>query len=359
MNRRKGSVRVAALVILLLTSLASAQDAKNPKILIGDPELARLQQGRKELTEQEKKDLERTGFTGLELMTYVHANQLPGKKDTDYFRWVRWTELGIVQTQLNALRAKYYFEDYKTLLGRKKIKPGDVEVKWLGFMLLPQAVSGDAFVVSELNRSAKDFRARLAQIRPFRLKRVRSVTPAEKNVTFFGSLATHDDWNVREPWEEEHTIIGEDSIQGRSCFVVESKNWLDKSPYYSRRVTWVKKETFVDLHEEQFDPNGKIFKVMDKEWELHLSGYWLNTRWIVADPATGNQSLEERLEWLIDQGLTDADFSTRALEREEPWRRSTISPPPIERISDFPPAPEVRWTFWEKKGERPKVVGRK
>jgi hypothetical protein len=130
-------------------------------------------------------------------------------------------------------------------------------------------------------------------------------------------------------------------------------------PYYSRRVTWVEKENFLDLHEEQFDPKGRIFRLMDKDWELHSSGYWINASWSVVDLASGKRSLEERLEWLIDRGLTDADVSQRALEREESWRKPTATPHPIEKISAFPPAPKVRWEFWQKKGEKPLTVGKR
>jgi hypothetical protein len=47
----------------------------NPKIVVGDPMKARLQQGRKELTSLEKEEIARYGYTGLEIMTYVYANK--------------------------------------------------------------------------------------------------------------------------------------------------------------------------------------------------------------------------------------------------------------------------------------------
>jgi hypothetical protein len=97
---------------------------------------------------------------------------------------------------------------------------------------------------------------------------------------------------------------------------------------------------------------------MDKEWELHPSGNWVNKLWIVLDVASGKKSVEHKVEWVFDQGLTDRDISLRMLDKEEPWRTPKAMLPPIEKVSDLPPDPQVRWDFWEKRGERPSLAGK-
>jgi hypothetical protein len=345
-------------LFVFLPAFLFAQEVKNPKVLIGDPSLARLQQGRKELTGEEKKDLERTVFTGLELMTYVHVHRRPGK-DAEYFRWVRATDIGgIIQTTMHSVREKHYFKSHRALLTEDGIKPGDIEFRRMGFYFLPLVNKGDTYLQAALYKSRTDYRPSLGHFRPFSLRRVRSVITPDKPTTYYGALETHDDFYAREPWEEEHRILGEDSCGDKSCFVVESKNWFVKNPYYSRRVTWVEKESFLDLHEEQFDPQGRLFRVMDKEWELHGSGYWVNKLWIVLDVASGQKSVEEKTEWAFDQGFSDADISLRMLDKEEPWRRPKVFLPAIEKASALPPDPQVRWDFWKKRGETLRLAGK-
>ena len=140
--------------------------------------------------------------------------------------------------------------------------------------------------------------------------------------------------------------------------MVESKNWFVPKPYYSRRITWVERESFVDIHEEQFDPQGRIFKVMDKEWELLSSGWWVNKRWIVLDVASGMKSVEDKTEWAFDQGLSEADISLRMLDKDDPWRTPKVNLPPVEKISDLPADPQVRWDFWARSGQRPLLAGK-
>jgi hypothetical protein len=358
---RKGFTRVLllALCVAMVPPLV-AQEARNPKALIGDPWIARLQQGRKELTEREKKDLERTGFTGLELMTYVHVHKRPGEKDSEHFRWVRATDVGgIIQTTMHSVREKHYFKSHRALLTQEGIKPGDVEFKRMGFYFFPLVNRGDTYLQAALYKSPKDYKPSLGHYRPFSLRRVRSIIVPDKPTTYYGAQETHDDFYAREPWEEEHQVVGEDACGTKGCFVVESKNWFVRSPYYSRRVTWVDKESFLDVHEEQFDPKGKLFKVMDKEWELHASGNWVNKLWIVLDVASGKKSVENKLEWEFDQGLSEADVSLRMLDKDDPWRAPKVLLPPIEKASDLPPDPQVRWDFWQKRGERPVLAGKR
>jgi hypothetical protein len=257
------------------------------------------------------------------------------------------------------LKTKHYFKNYRALLTHDGIKPGEIEFKRSGYYFLPLNTKGDTWNQITFHKSRTDYKVSTGHFRSASFRRPRSVTLPDRSTTYYGSQSTHDDFFVRQPWEEEHRILGEDACGAKSCYVVESKSWFVPKPYYSRRVTWVEKESFVDLHEEQFDPHGRLFRVMDKEWELHPSGYWVIKRWIVVDVDSGKKSVEDRTEWAIDQGLGDVEFSLRMLEKEDPWKVPTASPPPpFEKISDFPPDPQVHWDFWEKNGGRPLVAGK-
>ena len=75
---------VLALLITLLWDASSGKAWINPREAVSDPESIRVQQGRKELTQDEKNEVQRYGVTGLELMSYVKLGQVPGD-DFDAF----------------------------------------------------------------------------------------------------------------------------------------------------------------------------------------------------------------------------------------------------------------------------------
>jgi hypothetical protein len=208
-------------------------------------------------------------------------------------------------------------------------------------------------------KSREDYKREKRVIRDINLKRVRSVSAPDKSDKFFGLDVTWDDWFVREPWEENHRIIGEDAIDGVPCLVVESKNWFVPNYYLSKRVIWVDRERFLDRHEEQFNRSGFLFKIIDKDWRAVDPGHFVWTRWLTVDLATQTKSMEETSDWRVDSHLKEEDFSPRLLETETIWREPKDLPPVVRKASDFPPDPKVRKDFWEKIGSKIEVLSGK
>lgn len=172
-----------------------------------------------------------------------------------------------------------------------------------------------------------------------------------------GMELTMDDFRWRKPWEEDHQILGEDRLKGKRCWVVESRYRLKPDYYLQKRVSWVEAENFLDLHEEQFDRRGKLFKVIDNHWvQISPWNYWVRKDRYFYNLATQARSLIQSFEWIFDQGIDEALFNPMALHFNLIWREPKNSIPPIKDLSQFPPPPSVRWEFWRKWGEKPEVV---
>jgi len=70
---------IICLFIFFVPDISHCGRWVNPKDIIKDPMLARLQQGRTELTDKEEKEIKEYGYTGLELITYVDINSRPDR----------------------------------------------------------------------------------------------------------------------------------------------------------------------------------------------------------------------------------------------------------------------------------------
>lgn len=169
-----------------------------------------------------------------------------------------------------------------------------------------------------------------------------------------GAVLTWDDHRWREPWEEEHRILGEDTLRREACLVIESRH-LDPHYYLGRRVTWVEKAHFTDLHEEQFDRQGRLWKVADKAWEEALPwGYWARWYDYWTDLLSGQATVLEYFEWRFDQGFKDEEFAESALLKGVPlWREPKRPLLPVKDLSELPPRPQVRQEFWQAQKVRP------
>ncbi len=166
---------------------------------------------------------------------------------------------------------------------------------------------------------------------------------------------SRDDFLWYEPWRENHRIIGEDILQRRRCLVVESRS-RNPNYYLGKPVAWVEAENFIDLHEEQFDREGRLGKVIEKKWRLIFPwNYWVKKEENYYNWRTGGRTIVQRYGCVFDQGDADEGFfMSRNMQKQYHWRypqKGTI--PPVHSFADLPTVPPVRRSFWEKIGARP------
>ncbi len=190
-----------------------------------------------------------------------------------------------------------------------------------------------------------------------KIRRVRSLPTLKNEDSFLGTEITWYDFHFHQPWDAEYKILGEDTIEGKSCLVVECKSKLYKDFYLNKWVVWVEKENFLDLHEEHFDKGGRLFKVYDKKWERMPSGHFVYSQWNAINLKTKARSIIQFHNWRLDSGLKEEDFDPVKMTEEKMWRKPKDIPPYIEKPSDLPPKPEIRWEFWNKIGAKPKPCG--
>src|SRR3990172_11129286 len=66
---------------------------------------------------------------------------------------------------------------------------------------------------------------------------VRRIAANDKYSSFVGSDFTYEDVSGRKPEEDNHTLLGKEEINGKSCFVIESIP-LGTSEY-TKRISWI------------------------------------------------------------------------------------------------------------------------
>lgn len=342
------------MIVLCFPLPAYAGQWTHPKEVIGDPMIARLQRGRTELNESEKKEIEKYEVTGLEIMTYLDGNLWPGKDNDAFYRLIQVTARGNITTTLWIRRDKHYFRDNRAVVTHDGIKPGEVKQKERHYHITPPDIEGTQDVIEHYLTSET---SRTNQGEWVWMKKTRKVSPYESNVkedNYGGTELTYDEFRRwRRPWEEDHTILGEDRIDGYDCLVVESKNHNPKY-YLSKRWSWVEKNHFIDLHEEQFDREGKLWKVLDKKWEqVKPWSYWVRKEVSVINLKSQDRTLSQTTGWIFDQGLSDDFFYVGSLNKPNIWREIKDPFPSVRKVSDLPPSPQVRGEFWQKMGMKP------
>lgn len=93
------------------------------------------------------------------------------------------------------------------------------------------------------------------------LKKTKRISSDSKSDYFMGSDFTYDDLGDRKLEDDTHTLIGEETMDGKECYIVESVS-NDEEYMYSKTKTWIIKEHFIGFKKEFYDEDGDLLKIL-------------------------------------------------------------------------------------------------
>ncbi|MGE0763399.1 MAG: outer membrane lipoprotein-sorting protein [Bdellovibrionales bacterium] len=95
------------------------------------------------------------------------------------------------------------------------------------------------------------------------MKKVRRLVSNNKKDSFIGTDFSYGDVIGHKVEDWNHTLVKEENVQDKDCFVVESKPKtpeITQNSGYSKRVNWIDKKSYVTLKGQLFDPKGELIK---------------------------------------------------------------------------------------------------
>jgi outer membrane lipoprotein-sorting protein len=121
-----------------------------------------------------------------------------------------------------------------------------------------------------------------------------------------------DDWH--------HALVGEDTVNGESCFLVESvpaSPAVKETSGYSKRRNCVSKSQHTTLRTELWDAEGQLLKeefFSDFQNVDPAHGKWVAMRSTARNVQTGHTSEVVFKDYTIDPSVSATLFTTRTLE---------------------------------------------
>ena len=146
------------------------------------------------------------------------------------------------------------------------------------------------------------------------LRKVIQLPDSNNDEAFQGSDLRPGDMAVRSVDEDVHTFIGEEKIDDREHYIVESVPKVKDPLYkYGRVVKWISKDLFLKDRVEYFDESGKLFKTQVIKWSK-MKDAWVWSRVETRNVQTGVETTLDVSDIRIDSGLQDAIYSDRSLK---------------------------------------------
>ncbi len=190
------------------------------------------------------------------------------------------------------------------------IKEDGDETKKIMFFKSPADVRGTSFMSFSDDKSGDDDQ----WIYLPALKKVKRISSGNSSDYFMGSDFTYDDMGERLPSEDTHTIIGEETINGVHCIVIESTP-LDHDYMYSKTITWVSDEYWIGMQKEFYDEDDELLKTLKVLEYESINDYWIITKSEMNNVQKDHKTLIDLNNSILDSNLKDSLFSTRTMTR--------------------------------------------
>lgn len=149
------------------------------------------------------------------------------------------------------------------------------------------------------------------------LERVRRIASNRKGGRFVNSEYYYEDLRDRKVHQDEHRVVGRETVGGVECEVLESVPVEEGNSVYLKRLSWIDPTSLLALRIDFFEKNPDT---PSKRWEatrrLRVQGFWTVLDSTMTDLATGNQTRLRVDKILYDRRLPSRLFSTQALEDE-------------------------------------------
>ena len=145
---------------------------------------------------------------------------------------------------------------------------------------------------------------------------IKRIAANDKNSSFVGSDFTYEDVSGRHWSEDEHSIVKEETLDGKAVWVIKSVP-KDKDNAYSYRISWIDKDTYLPLKEEYYNGKDEVVREFLAEEIKEVEGVFTITKRTMIDMKKGNKTTVAFSSIDYNVGV-DADLFSERYLRQAP-----------------------------------------
>ena len=199
--------------------------------------------------------------------------------------------------------------------GQTKLIAGTTDNRRLVNFLSPADVHGTKTLLIEHSAADDDIWIYLPA-----MKKVRRLVASNKKDSFAGTDFSYADVIGHKVEDWNHKVLRQEKLDGRDCYVVEStprRPEVADNTGYSKRVSWIDKESYVAIRAEIYDLGGKLLKrtsAQDVERVDARNDRYQPMKLISENVQTGHKTIIEFSNFKANVGVGDEIFAARSLE---------------------------------------------
>ncbi|MGP1454644.1 MAG: outer membrane lipoprotein-sorting protein [Treponema sp.] len=144
------------------------------------------------------------------------------------------------------------------------------------------------------------------------LKKAKRISGSSSQDYFMGTDFTYDDISGHKIDDYTYTLLGEEPVDGKNCWKIESVP-VNKS-MYSKYVSWIDKESLVQVKAEFYDEQGTVLKALTVSSIEKRDGFWTAGKMEMNNLQKKHTTVIETLKRELNKSIPDSYFRVNSLE---------------------------------------------
>jgi outer membrane lipoprotein-sorting protein len=147
------------------------------------------------------------------------------------------------------------------------------------------------------------------------IERDRRIALQDRSTRFFGTDFSFEDLEERDVNQYDYQLIGEETVDGASCWKIQSVPKERKSSQYTRSVVWVRKDNYAFARIESYVKEA-VVRRLDYSDIQNVQGIWTARRLEMTDLRRGSRTRLTLDKLQYNVAMNEDDFTLQALRRQ-------------------------------------------
>ena len=146
------------------------------------------------------------------------------------------------------------------------------------------------------------------------IQRERRIALQDRSTRFFGTDFSFEDLEERDTGQYDYAMLGEEAIEGASCWKIESRPRKGKSSQYTSSIVWVRKDNYAFQRIENYVKEAVARRLRYSKIE-NVQGIWTARVLEMADLKRNSRTILtfDKLEYNVP--MKEENFTLQALRR--------------------------------------------
>lgn len=146
------------------------------------------------------------------------------------------------------------------------------------------------------------------------LQRDRRIALQDRSTRFFGTDFTFEDLEERVAAQYEHTLLGEEKVDGAAAWKIEAVAKRSRASQYSKQIVWIRTDNYVTARIDSYVKDTVVRQLQASKIRA-IQNVWTAHELVMSDLPRGTRTRLALDKIQYNLPFKDSDFTVQALRR--------------------------------------------